>query len=159
MNHHLFRSSALAATAFVALVASPAAAQDDEAEEGGWILSLGAGGRVGPKYPGADTYGFGPMPIFGLRSEGAPLPVEAPDEGAGFGFLGDDSAFDFGPTLQFQNKRQEEDVGAPVGEVGFTVEAGAFAQAFLATISASGPRAGAASAAMTAGSATCSPIS
>src|SRR5687768_8020596 len=83
MNHHLFRSSALAAAAFVALAASPAAAQDEEAEEGGWILSLGAGGRVGPKYPGADTYGFGPMPIFGLRREGAPLPFEAPDEGSG----------------------------------------------------------------------------
>ena len=131
MNHHLFRSSALAAAAFIALAASPAAAQDDESEEGGWILSLGAGGRVGPKYPGADTYGFGPLVVFGLRREGARLPFEAPDEGLGFGFLGDDSAFDFGPAVQLQTERQEEDVGAPVGDVGFTVEAGAFAQVSL----------------------------
>ena len=132
MAHRMtFRATALIAASFTALAATPAAAQDEEGEGSNWILSLGAGGRIGPKYPGADNYGIGPMPIFGLRREGAPLPFEAPDEGTGFGFLGDDSAFDFGPAVQFQNKRQEEDVGAPVGDVGFTVEAGAFAQVSL----------------------------
>src|SRR5688500_14252898 len=132
MNHRiLFRPAAMIAAAFIAVSATPALAQDDEADEEGWILSLGAGGRISPKYPGAEDYGFSPMPIFGLRREGTPLPFEAPDEGTGFGFLGDDSAFDFGPSLQFVSKRQEEDVGAPVGDVGFTVEAGAFAQVSL----------------------------
>lgn len=121
-----------AAVAFglATIAAAPAAAQDGEGERG-WIVTLGAGARVTPKYPGADDYGFGPMAIFGLRREGEPLPIEAPDEGSGFGLLGDDETFDFGPTVQFQSKRQEEDVGAPVGDVGFTVEAGAFAQIFL----------------------------
>lgn len=113
-----------------ATIAAPAAAQDGDGGRG-WIVSLGGGARVTPKYPGAEDYGFSPMPIFGLRREGEPLPIEAPDEGSGFGFLGDDEAFDFGPALQFQSKRQEEDVGAAVGDVGFTVEAGAFAQLFL----------------------------
>ena len=129
-NRNLARSVALVGTALLAFGAAPAFAQDGEGDSE-WILSIGAGARVSPKYPGADNYGVSPMPIFGLRREGAPLPVEAPDEGSGFGFLGDDGAFDFGPTVQFQSKRQEEDVGAPVGDVGFTVEAGAFAQAFL----------------------------
>lgn len=120
-----------ALAALLALLAAvPAAAQDEE-NESTWIVTLGGGARVSPKYPGADEYGFSPMPITGLRREGAPLPVEAPDEGSGFGFLSDDSAFDFGPSLQFQSKRQEEDVGAAVGDVGFTVEAGAFAQLFV----------------------------
>ena len=44
--------------------------------------------------------------------------------------LGDDSAFNFGPAVQFLNKRDEEDVGAPVGEVDFTVEAGGFVEWF-----------------------------
>ena len=132
MEHRrFFRSAALAGAAAVVLCASPALAQDDESESRDWIVSLGAGARVSSKYPGADNYGFSPMPYFGLRREGDPLPVEAPDEGSGFGLLGDDSVFDFGPSLQFQSKRQEEDVGAPVGDVGFTVEAGAFAQLFL----------------------------
>jgi outer membrane protein len=126
-----FRSAVLAALAVTALWTSPAAAQEEESEGRDWILSLGIGPRIDPKYPGADNYGFGPMPIFGLRREGAPIPFEAPDEGAGFGFLGDDSAFDFGPTLQFVGKRQEEDVGALVGDVGFTVEVGAFAEVFF----------------------------
>ena len=117
-------------TSAVAQPASPATAQNGDGERD-WIVTLGAGARVMPKYPGADEYGFGPMAIFGLRREGDPLPIEAPDEGSGFGLLGDDEAFDFGPTIQFQSKRQEEDVGAPVGDVGFTVEAGAFAQLFL----------------------------
>lgn len=137
-QHPFFRAAALAGAAAIALSASPAAAQDDEPESGDWVVSLGAGPRVTPKYPGADNYGVGVMPIFGLQREGEPLPIEAPDEGAGFGFLGlfgnGDSAFDFGPTVQFQNKRQEEDVGAPVGEVDFTVEAGAFAQVLLGDV-------------------------
>lgn len=121
------RHGALICGTVLALSAVPAAAEEGD----GWLLTLGAGARVGPKYPGADTYGFGPMPIFGLRREGTPLPFEAPDEGSGFGFLGDDSAFDFGPTIRFRNKRQEEDVGAAVGDVPFTVEGGAFAQFFV----------------------------
>ena len=126
-----FRSAALAGAALIALAAQPAVAQDDEGEDRGWILTLGAGPRIDPEYPGADSYGLSPIIIFGLRREGAPLPFEAPDEGAGFGVLGDDEAFDFGPTLQFQSERDEDDVGAPVGEVDFTLEAGAFAQAYV----------------------------
>jgi MipA family protein len=132
MRHsRFFRCAPFAGAAAVLLCAAPAAAQDDETESRNWIVSLGIGPRVDPEYLGSDSYGFGPMPIFGLRREGAPIAFEAPDEGAGFGFLGNDSAFDFGPTLQFQSKRDEEEVGAPVGEVDFTVEAGAFAHLFL----------------------------
>ena len=132
MNQPRLRVSfALIGAACLAVSAAPAAAQDVESQSRDWIVSLGAGARISPEYPGADSYGFTPMPYFDLRREGDPLPIEAPDEGSGFGFLGDDSAFDFGPSIQFQGKRREEDVGAPVGDVGFTVEAGAFAQVFV----------------------------
>ena len=90
--------------------ATPVAAQDEEEEERGWLLTLGAGARAQPKYPGAEDLGVSPMPIFGFRREGRPLPFEAPDEGSGFGFLSDDSAFDIGPSVLFQCKRKEEDV-------------------------------------------------
>lgn len=130
-QQRLRRSAALIGAAAIAFSAAPAAAQDDSTEGRDWIVSVGPGVRVGPEYPGADSYGFAFMPVFDLRREGEPMPVEAPDEGAGFGFLGDDSAFDFGPTLSFQPERDEDDVGAPVGDVDFTVEAGAFAQFFI----------------------------
>ena len=135
MNQKYYlRSTALIGAAAIALSAAPAIAQDEEAEDRDWIVSLGAGGRVSPKYLGADNYGITLMPIFGLQREGDPLPIEAPDEGAGFGvlnLLGNGGAFDFGPTVQFQGERDEEDVGAPVGEVDFTVEVGAFAQVLI----------------------------
>jgi outer membrane scaffolding protein for murein synthesis (MipA/OmpV family) len=71
------------------------------------------------------------MPVFHTRRVGSRLPFEAADEGIGFGLLGDKSVFDFGPAVQFQTKRKPKDVGAAVDPVGFTVEAGAFVQAYL----------------------------
>lgn len=118
------------ALAAAALAAAPALAQE---QEGGhrWTVTVGGGGQIFPKYPGADSYGIFPLPIVGLRREGAPIPFEAPDEGFGIGLFGPSSRFDLGPAIRFQNKREEEDVGAPVGNVGFTVEVGGFAQAYV----------------------------
>jgi outer membrane protein len=110
-------------------LASPALAQN--AEGGGRIISLGGGVNLSPKFPGSDEIGISPLPYFDIRREGSPMTFEAPDEGIGLSLIGDDGGFEFGPTVQFVGKRQEEDVGAPVGDVGFTVEVGAFAQAFL----------------------------
>jgi outer membrane protein len=108
--------------------ADPASAQ----ESGGRIVSIGGGIDFSPKFPGSDEVGIGPLPYFDIRREGAPLTFEAPDEGIGMGLIGDEDGLSAGPSVQFQRKRQQEDVGAPVGDVGFTVEVGAFAQAFLA---------------------------
>ena len=111
-------------------LATPAMAQDGGGH--GRIISLGGGVNLKPKFPGSDEIGISPLPYFDIRREGAPLSFEAPDEGIGMGLIGGDEAGpEFGPTIQFMGKRQEEDVGAPVGDVGFTVEVGAFAQAFL----------------------------
>lgn len=112
--------------AFAALLlAAPAAAQ-----EGGFTVTLGAGAQTYPKYPGSDSYGVNPLPIFGFRRAGTPMPFEAPDDGFGLGLLGRDSMINLGPAVRFQNKREEDDVGAPVGDVGFTVEVGGFVEIF-----------------------------
>ncbi|HEV2865586.1 MAG TPA: MipA/OmpV family protein [Allosphingosinicella sp.] len=124
------RAAALIGAAAIALIGATPAAAEEGGEARGWTLTIGGGAQVYPKYPGGDSLGVSPMPIIGLRRQGAPLPFEAPDEGWGFGLLGDDSPINFGPAIQFQNRRQEEDVGAPVGDVGFTVEAGAFVEVF-----------------------------
>lgn len=118
------RPAAIAAAMCALFAASPASAQDTEAD--GWILTIGGGAQVVPKYPGSDEVGFTPLVTGSLRREGRPLPYSAPDDNFGFGVLGQDSAFDFGPVVAFQPKREETDVGAAVGDVGFTVEPGAF---------------------------------
>jgi MipA family protein len=120
------RTAAIAGTAFAFLAATPAFAQDSDAGGGGYTITIGLGAQTYAKYPGSDSYGINPLPIFGFRRQGSPLPFKAPDDGIGFGFLGRDSIVDFGPALRFQNKREQDDVGAAVGDVGFTVEAGGF---------------------------------
>jgi outer membrane scaffolding protein for murein synthesis (MipA/OmpV family) len=116
--HPLRPAALIGAVTLVLLAASPAAAQR--------TVTLGIGAQVVPKYPGADNYGIGPMPIFDLRRPGEPITFESADDGAGFGILGRDSVINVGPAVRFQSKRDEDDVGAPVGDVGFTVEVGGF---------------------------------
>jgi len=116
--------TALATAAILAFAATPAAAQDG----GGLTITIGAGAQTYPQYPGADSYGINPLPIFGFRRAGTPMGFEAPDDGIGLGILGRDSVVNFGPAVRFQNKRDEDDVGAAVGNVGFTVEAGGFVE-------------------------------
>jgi outer membrane scaffolding protein for murein synthesis (MipA/OmpV family) len=71
-----------------------------------------------------------PLPIFSFRKEGKPASFEAPDEGMGFSLFGKEGGIQVGPALQLQGKRREKDVGAAVGNVGWTAEAGAFIQAY-----------------------------
>jgi outer membrane protein len=122
--HRTPARAALAGAALLSLLAAaPVAAQDGGA---GRTVTLGIGAQAYPQYPGADSYGIGPFPIFGMRRAGEPITFGSADDSAGFGLLGHDSVIDFGPAIRFQNKRDEDDVGAAVGNVGFTVEAGGF---------------------------------
>jgi outer membrane protein len=120
----MFRAFQFGLAAASVLAASPALAQDDD--EAPLILSIGAGGQMLPKYPGADDYGLNPLITGFVRREGEPIPFRTPDDGIGIGLLGRESAIDFGPLIQFQGERDDDDVGAAVGDVDFTVEAGAF---------------------------------
>ena len=105
------------------LLSAPAAAQ----EEGGRTIRIGAGAQVVPKYPCADDFRIAPTGVFSVRRAGDPIPFGSPDESFGISLLRS-GPISFGPVINFRGKRDEEDVGAPVGDVGFTVEAGAFVQ-------------------------------
>ena len=114
-----FRLAALSGAAFLILAsAAPAMAQR--------TVTVGLGAQAYPKYPGADAYGIGPLPDLDLRRPGQPISFESADDGAGFNLLAYDSVINFGPAVRFQNKRDQNDVGAAVGNVGFTVEVGGF---------------------------------
>jgi outer membrane protein len=121
--------AAVIGAASLGFLAAPALAQDGSAPRG-WTVTVGAGAHTYPRYPGADSYGINPLPLFGLRREGTPMPFEALDDGFGFGLLSRDSAFNIGPAVRFQDKRRERDVGAAVGNVGITFEAGGFVEVF-----------------------------
>lgn len=129
MTSKTLRAFALIAAALPLFAAAPASAQD----EGGhrWTVTVGGGAQLNPRYPGADNYGIFPLPIVGIRREGTPMPFAGADDSFGFGVLGRGSAFNFGPAVRLQNKRDEEDVGAAVGDVGTTIEVGGFAQVYL----------------------------
>jgi MipA family protein len=113
------------------LLGTAAQAADGDAPKPDRLITVGLGAQVVPKYPGADKLLLAPLPRLDFRSVGDPLHFGAPDQATGFGLLGNSSGFDFGPVFQLQGKRREKDVGAPVGNVGFTVEAGAFVQAWV----------------------------
>lgn len=117
----------LAAALLATACAAPAMAQEGR----GWTVTVGGGAQIMPSYYGSDDYSIFPLPKFGLRREGRDMPFVAPDESFGIGLLGQDSAFNFGPIGRLIAKREEDDVGAPVGDVDLTVEAGGFVQVFL----------------------------
>jgi outer membrane protein len=112
--------------ASIALSASPALAQDQE-QDRPLILSIGAGVQFTPQFPGSEELEAGPLFTGFSRREGDPIPFRTPDDGIGPSLIGRGGPVEIGPLIQFQSKRDEEDVGAPVGDVDFTVEAGAFA--------------------------------
>ena len=127
-SNRLKLAAALGAASFALLAAAPVSAQEENS--GGHTITVGLGAQMLPKYPGADSYSVFPMPIFGFRREGAPMPFAAQDEGVGIGLLGRDSRFNLGPSVALRAKREERDVGAAVGDVGFTIEAGGFVELY-----------------------------
>lgn len=114
------RAVALAST----LLAVPALAQETE-EPRKVRISLGA--QAVPSYPGSDKFSIRPLfDVSAARGDDL-YEFEAPDESFGFSILrsGDLSV---GPSLNLEGSRTASDVGADLTKVGFTVEAGAFAQ-------------------------------
>jgi outer membrane protein len=126
------------AGAALLLLGTAAQAADGEAGDGkapkpDRLITVGLGAQIVPKYPGADNVLLAPLPRFDIRRVGDPIRFSAPDQGSGLSLLGSHSAVNFGPVFQLQGKRREKDVGAPVGNVGFTVEPGAFIQAWMSS--------------------------
>lgn len=121
----MIRSFCLSLAAIGATIASPALAQDEQPEPSR-RLSIGVGAQVLPSFPGGDDYELGPLFTGFSRRDGEPIPFRTPDDGIGFSLIGRGKAIEFGPLVQFQGERDDEDVGAAVGDVDFTVEAGAF---------------------------------
>jgi outer membrane protein len=118
----------LSALPLIALAVPAAAQQADEGSSKRTRLILGP--QLSPSWPGADKFSVGPYIDVSRAREGENFEFEAPDESFGSPLVhsGD---FAFGPALGFIGKRKASDVGADLPSVGFSFEAGGFAQVNL----------------------------
>lgn len=110
----------------IAAIASPASAKDDR----GWTVTVGVGPQFIPEFPGSKDLQLAPLPVLGLRRTGDPIKFSAPGDAKGPPIVSG-NGFELGPAFNITPKRKQKDVGAPVGNVKTTIEAGAFAQYFI----------------------------
>jgi outer membrane protein len=111
------------------LIPAAAAAQDDSSgTEKRTRVFLGP--QIQPAWPGAKDMRFRPYADISRAPEGTSFEYEAPDESAGLSLISS-RHFEFGPTIGFVGKRGAADIGADLPKVGFSAEAGAFAQTQL----------------------------
>ena len=108
----------------VALIAStPAQAEDD----GDYRVRVGLGGQLRPEFKGADDTELAPLWDIDIARGTNPFRFEAPDDSFGIALVSE-QGFSAGPAANIASGRKNSDVGAPVGKVSTTIEAGAFAQ-------------------------------
>ena len=113
------------ALAALILLAAPALAQQEEDRPVRTRIMLGP--QLVPSYPGADDHALRPYGDISRARGDDDFAFEAPDESFGLALIRSDR-FQMGPSLGFEGKRDASNVGAAVPTVGFTFEAGAFAQ-------------------------------
>ena len=85
------------------------------------------GPQLSPSWPGSKDLSFGPYVDVSRERVGTDFTFEAADESFG-GPLIQSGNFAFGPALGFIGKRTAADIGADLPKVGFSFEAGGFAQ-------------------------------
>ena len=120
MKRFLIASVTLAATSMVT-ARSPAFAQDSDDTR----VRVGLGAQVRPEFIGADKSEIGPLFDVDIAHGTDEFAFESPDYSFGIPVIST-GGFSFGPAANLASKRKESDVGAPVGKVKTTIEAGAF---------------------------------
>ncbi len=118
---------ALGALAAVVLPVVPAQAQDSDRTI---RIRPGLGAQVRPEYPGADSSEFLPYVKFSIARGDKPFGFSAPDDAFGIPLLSM-GPLRAGPALAIQGERKDSDVGAPLGKVKTTIEAGGFAEVMV----------------------------
>jgi MipA family protein len=124
----------LAAIAAV-LAAAPAAADEPEsrpaADRPDRLVMVGIGPRLAPSYPGSTKAEFGPFPVVNVWREDEPFPVETPDEGKSIKLAGSRDQAAAGLTIAIAPRRGRETATQGLRKVGFGIEAGVFAEAYV----------------------------
>ena len=102
---------------------SAASAQDS----GDTRVRVGLGAQLQPRFIGSDKHSLRPLFHINTARGDHEFSFSAPDDSPGISILTTDG-FSFGPAGNIESRRRQSDVGAPVGNVATTFEAGAFAQ-------------------------------
>lgn len=84
-----------------------------------------------PDFIGSDHSEIEPLGQVNVAHGTDAFKYKAPDDNPGISVLSRDG-FSFGPLANLESSRKESDVGAPIGKVPTTFEAGAFAQYYVA---------------------------
>jgi len=90
-------------------------------------VRVGLGAQLQPKFYGGDKVELGPLWDLDFASGDKEFRFEAPDDGFDIVLISEES-FSAGPVAKLQPGRKNSDVGAAVGKVKTTIEAGAFVQ-------------------------------
>jgi len=106
-----------------AWTAAPAQDNDDVR------VRVGLGAQLQPEFYGSDKTELGPLWDLDFAKGDNEFRFEAPDDGFDIAVISNDR-FAAGPVANFQPGRKNSDVGANVGKVKSTIEAGAFVQAY-----------------------------
>ncbi|MFC3637921.1 MipA/OmpV family protein [Camelimonas fluminis] len=129
----LFLLSAAALCASLTAPLTGALAEDaapkPAAVDDGWIVTLGGGFQLGPKYDGASKAGFSYSPSISWRRANEPEGFSAPDDSLDFS-LYDSRSFSFGAVLAYRAGRYAASTPRLYGlrDLPWTVEGGVFAE-------------------------------
>jgi outer membrane protein len=102
---------------------SGAAAQENP----DYRVRVGLGAQLRPEFIGADGTNLEPLFHINIARDGHEFSFGAPDDSPSIAVLST-NGFSFGPAGNIEGRRENSDVGAPVGSIPRTFEAGAFAQ-------------------------------
>lgn len=111
--------------AAIAVIPAWSAANAQDADD--IRVRIGLGAQLLPKFTGADYMRV--LPLFHVNTARGihEFSFGAPDDSPSIALIST-NGFAFGPAGNIEGRRKESDVGAPVGSVSRTFEAGAFAQ-------------------------------
>lgn len=90
-------------------------------------VRVGLGAQLRPEFIGSDDMRVAPLFHVNIARGVNQFNFASPDDSPGIAVLSNDG-FSFGPAGNITGRREQSDVGAPVGSVSRTFEAGAFAQ-------------------------------
>lgn len=122
-------AAGLATLGTVCALATAAAAQPAPAPSSDWTITIGVEGRVLPTYEGSDRMMLRPVPLFGVRRAGTAAEFRTARDGASIALF-EAGRFSIGPAakLQFARKESADSDLRGLGEIGWALEAGAFAE-------------------------------
>jgi outer membrane protein len=105
----------------------PAWAMASAQDNSDWRVRAGLGAQIRPEFYGGDKTEVAPLWDIDIARGDEQFSFEAPDDHLAIPLISK-GGFAAGPTANIESSRSDKDVGAPLGKVKTTIEAGVFAE-------------------------------